>query len=70
METEAERRFPVLKRIKSFLWRGAAYLFVAFLAWAASPENLDILQLSPTTTAIIALILGEITKYYNSRNSA
>lgn len=56
----------LLKRFKSFVWRlGMATL--AFVAtWTLA--NLELLELSPVVTMILALVLGEISKYLN-RNS-
>lgn len=53
----------MVNRIKSFLWRFGAYLAVAGLAWIS--ENIGLLDLSPTVTAVIAYVIGEITKYLN-----
>ena len=51
------------KRLKSFLWRFASYMFVVALAWLT--ENIGMLELSPFATTVVALVLGEITKYFN-----
>jgi len=51
-------------RLLSFAWRLGAYLVVASLTWMA--DNLGMLELPPHITTIIALILGEITKYLNT----
>lgn len=55
----------ILKRIKSFSWR----LGMAIIAFAASwvLENLQLLELSPVATGIIALVLGEVSKYLNTK---
>jgi hypothetical protein len=50
----------VWKRAKSFLWRLAAYLITAALAWLA--DNIGLLELHPAITTIIALGLGELSK--------
>ena len=52
-------------RLKSFAWRLGAYLAVSALAWISN--NLGLLELSPWLTMILALILGEITKYLNTQ---
>lgn len=54
------------KRLLSFAWRLGAYIIVAALAWIASPEHLAILELDPGVIAVIALILGEVTKFVNN----
>ena len=54
----------LLKRIKSFAWRGAMMTLAFALGWAA--ENIGSLELDPTLTVVIGLILGEISKALNS----
>lgn len=61
METTKE---IFIKRFKSFVWRLGSYAVVALLAFFG--ENLDLLHLSPQYTAIIALVLGEVTKALNT----
>lgn len=56
---------PFVKRLKSFLWRFAAYMVVAALAWIS--ENIGMLELSPFWTTVVALVLGEITKALNKK---
>lgn len=53
-----------IKRSKSFLWRLGSYAVVALVAFFG--ENLDLLHLAPQYTAIIALVLGEVTKALNT----
>jgi hypothetical protein len=52
------------KRIKSFGWRTAMMVLAA--AIAAVTENLGILELHPTATIMIGLVLGEISKALNN----
>ncbi len=52
-------------RLKSFAWRLGAYIIVAALAWISN--NLGLLELPAYMTTIIALIIGEITKYLNTQ---
>lgn len=51
-------------RIKSFVWRvgmmGAAAIVAIML------DNLKLLQLSTTETAVVGLLLGEVSKYLNN----
>lgn len=53
-------------RIKSFLWRtlmmGAAAIVAIML------DNLKLLQLSTAQTAVVGLLLGEVSKYLNHVN--
>ena len=50
----------LLKRLKSFGWRLLAYVVAAVLAWLA--DNIGLLELNPTITAVIGLVLGEASK--------
>lgn len=54
----------LLKRIKSFLWRLGGYLLAAALVWIS--EHLGELQLPTYITAILTLLIGELTKYLNT----
>lgn len=53
------------KRIKSFLWRGAMAIVAFSAAWTL--ENIGLLELSPVATSVLALVLGEVSKYLNSK---
>ena len=55
----------LVNRFKSFGWRLAAYIVVAALAWISN--NLGLLELPAYITTIVALILGEVTKYLNTK---
>lgn len=59
------RTIMFINRLKSFTWRLGAYLVVAGLAWAS--DNAGMLELSPAVTTVIALVLGEVTKYLNTK---
>jgi hypothetical protein len=52
-------------RVKSFLWRSGmmtlSYLFAVLV------ENLGLLQLEPGVIAVLGLVLGEVSKYFNSK---
>ena len=52
-----------IHRLKSFAWRLGAYLAVAGLVWIA--DNIGLLDLPPYLATIIALVIGEITKFLN-----
>lgn len=52
------------KRLYSFLWRLSAYAIVAVANYTV--ENITDLGLDEPYTIIIALVLGEITKYLNT----
>lgn len=55
-----------IKRLKSFLWRAAMLGIAAGLSWILS--NLSILDLNPFWTTLIGLVLGEISKYLNTKD--
>lgn len=50
------------KRLLSFAWRAGAFVLV-FLA----DEILPIVELAPEIKTFLALMLGEITKYLNTK---
>jgi len=54
-------------RLKSFAWR-LGMMVLAFIANYIS-TNLSGLELSPTTTVIIGLVLGEVSKFLNTEIS-
>lgn len=55
---------PFVKRAKSFLWRGGMMTLAFALGWTA--ENIGFLELDPSITVIIGLVLGEVSKALNS----
>lgn len=62
-----ENKAELIKRLKSFMWRFATMavaITVSFLA-----DNLNLFHVSGETAVVLGLILGEITKYMNNRNS-
>lgn len=56
----------LMKRIKSFAWRAGMMGVAAVVAF--SLENIQLLELSPFTTTILGLLLGEISKYLNTKS--
>mgnify|MGYP001602612165 CR=1 FL=1 len=56
--------YLVNNRTKSFIWRTG--MMVLAFACVAIVENLGILELDPTVTTVIGLILGEVSKYLNT----
>jgi hypothetical protein len=52
-------------RIKSFIWR-SGMMTLAFLVVTLS-ENIGLLELGPTATMVLGLILGEVSKYLNTQ---
>lgn len=53
----------IIARLKSFAWRLGGYIVVALLAFLL--DTLKVLEVSPTIIAVVALIVGEITKFIN-----
>ena len=53
----------IISRLKSFAWRLGGYIVVALLAFLL--DTLKVLEVSPTIIAVVALIVGEITKFIN-----
>jgi hypothetical protein len=54
----------LVKRIKSFLWRGGMMTLATFLAFAA--QNLADLGLPTWLVVSLGLGLGELSKYLNN----
>jgi hypothetical protein len=59
-----ENKTILIHRVKSFLWRFGSYALVSVIGLLA--ENLNLLELDPKVIALIALVLGEITKWLNT----
>ena len=55
----------LIKRIKSFLWRGAMVGLAFMFAWLA--ENVGLLEVDATITTILGLVLGEVSKWLNTK---
>jgi len=55
----------MIKRIKSYIWRGAMILLAVAIKVVA--ENLNLFELDAKTTVMIGLFLGEISKYLNAK---
>lgn len=53
------------KRLKSLVWR-TAMLGIAFIL-SQIVEGLSTLQLDPSVTVFLGLVLGEISKYLNQK---
>jgi len=58
---------PIIKRLKSFGWRFLAYMVAIALAWLA--DNFQLLQLNPFATAVVGLLLGELSKYWSTKQT-
>lgn len=63
-----EEKYPIIKRIKSLLWRALMMGFAVVIS--VMVDNLTSLQLSPLVTTLIGLVLGEISKWINTQNSS
>ena len=53
------------KRIKSLLWRTTMMTLAGFINYAL--QNLGMLELSQGQTVMLGLVLGEVSKYLNSK---
>jgi len=53
----------LISRLKSFAWRLGGYIATALLAWGV--ETLTAVGIDPAIVAVVALIVGEITKFIN-----
>lgn len=63
-----ESKTILIKRLKSFGWRLAGMLAVAILDFASA--NIGLFNLPNEMTVVIGLIVGELTKYLNTRHVA
>lgn len=57
----------LMKRVKSFSWRLGMATIAFSVEWMMA--NLGILDLSPMITGVLALALGEVSKYLNTKTS-
>ena len=62
------------KRIESFLWRSGGMLVIAFLSFLIEPDTIQALKDSGVivpaiATAVIGLLIGEVTKWMNKMKS-
>lgn len=53
------------KRFYSFVWRTSMMVIAAFVAFLL--DNLGLLGLSPQVTVLLGLILGEVSKWLNTK---
>ena len=53
------------KRLESFLWRTGAMVLSLGLGFLA--QNIGLLELNPTVVALLGLILGEVSKYVDTK---
>lgn len=54
-----------INRLKSFAWRLGMMTAAAVVAFVL--ENLELLELNPQVTVVVGLVLGEVSKYLNTR---
>jgi hypothetical protein len=52
------------KRLQSFAWRLGMVLLAAAIDYTAT--NLGIFELDDTTTVVLGLVLGEVSKFLNN----
>lgn len=63
----AKKESNFTKRLKSLVWR-SAMLAIAF-ALSQIVEGISTLQLDPSITVFLGLVLGEVSKYLNQKAS-
>lgn len=56
---------PIVKRLKSLLWRAGMMAVAAFAAYLTA--NIADLHLAPSATVLLGLVLGEVSKWLNTR---
>ena len=57
----------LMKRVKSFSWRLGMATIAFSVEWMMA--NLGILDLSPMITGVLALAIGEVSKYLYTKTS-
>lgn len=57
----------LVKRIKSLVWRSAMMALAMFVS--ALSEGVPALELSPLTTVFLGLMLGEVSKFLNTKTN-
>lgn len=55
----------LMKRFKSLIWRTAMMVLAITITFTA--ENLNLFGLSPEMTILFGLILGEVSKWLNTK---
>jgi hypothetical protein len=55
----------LIKRIKSYVWRGLMMLLAIAIQVVAN--NLNLFELDTKTTVLLGLFLGEVSKYLNTK---
>ena len=59
-----ENKTILTHRVKSFLWRFGSYVLVSVIGLVL--DNLSLLELDPKIVTVVALVLGEVTKWLNT----
>jgi len=55
----------LIPRLKSFAWRLGSYVVVSAIAFLG--ENIGLFTTNPQIIVLVALVSGEVTKYFNSK---
>lgn len=58
---------PIVKRVKSLLWRALMMGIIAFVAFVSS--HLTSLELPTWLVTVLGLGLGEVSKYLNTKET-
>ncbi|MEK0325400.1 MAG: hypothetical protein QQN63_06820 [Nitrosopumilus sp.] len=64
-----ENKIKLIKRFKSFVWRAGMAVVVGLMAFAL--DNVGLLELGAMeviVSGVLAYVLSEVTKYYNTTN--
>lgn len=59
------RTTQLWRRVKSLLWRALMMGLATLVTYIV--ENLSVLELSPQVTVVLGLVLGEVSKWLNTR---
>lgn len=62
-----ETKTIFVTRVKSFLWRLAGMIGVAVLGFIG--DNLGLFNLNPQVAVVLGLVVGEVTKWLNTKSS-
>lgn len=54
-----------INRVKSLGWRAGMMGLAAIVAFIL--ENINVLELTPVLTTMLGLVLGEVSKYLNTK---
>ena len=62
-----ETKTALVNRVKSLAWRAGWLVVVGLIAWLIEPDTVASLNLPVYVVTIAGLVLGEITKFLNTK---